>query len=180
MCRLLTAPTCSLALVLLAINTATWVHAHSSLLHPFPRNSIDRTLAPWNDTHWGPGLLPGKNATSCLHPAHDGTCWGCTCTNGTEPCAVAQTCVWFNQGCSIGCAHCDGLEANPNYRDRCGSGMNATNNDPYYRTMNRNVTALSKEDVYRWNPWRAPGAAPVFDVCGMAGGSPKWVATQLS
>ena len=58
--------------------------------------------------------------------------------------------------------------------------MNATNNDPYYRTMNRNVTALSKDDVYRWNPWRAPGAAPVYDACGMAGGSPTWVYTQLS
>ena len=28
----------------------------------------------------------------------------------------------------------------------------------------------SKEDVYRYNPWRAPGYAPVVDPCGMAGG----------
>ena len=28
-------------------------------------------------------------------------------------------------------------------------------------------------DLYRYNPWRAPGAAPVLDSCGMAGGGPK-------
>ena len=27
-------------------------------------------------------------------------------------------------------------------------------------------------DYYYYNPWRAPGSAPVFDSCGMAGGSP--------
>jgi hypothetical protein len=26
-------------------------------------------------------------------------------------------------------------------------------------------------DTYRFNPWRSPGAAPVNDVCGMAGGT---------
>lgn len=63
---------------------------------------------------------------------------------------------------------------------RCGSGKNATNNDPRYRTYNRNVTALSPDDVFRWNPWRSPGSAPVYDPCGMAGGGPTWVSTQLS
>lgn len=58
--------------------------------------------------------------------------------------------------------------------------MKATNNDPYFRTYNRGVEAMSPEDIYQWNPWRAPGSAPVFDPCGMAGGSPAWTATQLS
>ena len=64
--------------------------------------------------------------------------------------------------------------ANPNGKDRCGSGMNATINDPKYRTLNRNITAFSDEDWTRWNPWRAPGSAPVYDACGMAGVMPVW------
>lgn len=49
--------------------------------------------------------------------------------------------------------------------------MKATINDPKYRTLNRNATAGSAEDWTRFNPWRAPGNAPVFDPCGRAGGS---------
>jgi hypothetical protein len=71
--------------------------------------------------------------------------------------------------------------------------MVATNNDPYFRTMDLDVKPLSKDDKYRWNPcatpvlppakaaiylpvlwrrfdahwlwyrWRAPGNAPVWD-----------------
>ena len=51
--------------------------------------------------------------------------------------------------------------------------MKATINDPKLRTYNRNVTAGSDADIYKHNPWRAPGFAPVFDSCGMAGGGPK-------
>ena len=72
--------------------------------------------------------------------------------------------------------------------------MKATLNDPKFRTLNRNVTAGSKDDWTRWNvrcshpqwmllihplpfvpwklqPWRAPGNAPVYDPCGRAGGA---------
>ena len=27
-------------------------------------------------------------------------------------------------------------------------------------------------EVFQFNPWRAPGTAPVADACGMAGGGP--------
>lgn len=50
--------------------------------------------------------------------------------------------------------------------------MNATINDPKYRTFNRNAPAGSAADIYKFNPWRAPGSAPVYDPCGMAGGGP--------
>lgn len=50
--------------------------------------------------------------------------------------------------------------------------MNATLNDPKLRTVNRDAVAGSKYDIYRWNPWRAPGFAPVADACGLAGGTP--------
>jgi hypothetical protein len=49
--------------------------------------------------------------------------------------------------------------------------MKATINDPKHRSINRNATAGSKEDWTKFNPWRAPGYAPVFDPCGRAGGS---------
>eukprot|EP00937_MAST-01D_sp_MAST-1D-sp2_P002610 g2610.t1 len=39
--------------------------------------------------------------------------------------------------------------------------------------MNRMSAALSINDTYAFNPWRAPGSAPVEDACGMAGGAPR-------
>merc|ERR1712039_443719 len=89
-------------------------------------------------------------------------------------CDSAQTCLWMSVGCTIGCKECDGGSqggANPNGQDRCGSGMKATINDPKFRTINRNVEAGSDDDWTKFNPWRAPGNAPVFDPCGRAGGS---------
>ena len=65
-----------------------------------------------------------------------------------------------------------GLGGNPNTHDRCHSGMNATICDPRLRTYNQDAACNTKEDLFRYNPWRAPGAAPVLDSCGMAGGGP--------
>jgi hypothetical protein len=48
----------------------------------------------------------------------------------------------------------------------------ATLNQPAYRSANRNATAGSAEDVWKYMPWRSPGVSPVADPCGMAGGSP--------
>ena len=95
-------------------------------------------------------------------------------------CDIGQTCLWMSVGCSIGCKECDGGQdgkgaTNPNSKDRCGSGMKPTNNDPMHRSFNRNCTGDcvgSALDSTKHNPWRAPGAAPVFDPCGRAGGGP--------
>ena len=57
-------------------------------------------------------------------------------------------------------------------KDRCDSGMKATVNDPLHRTINRDAVAFSVEDWTRFNPWRAPGSAPVYDACGRASGGP--------
>ena len=83
---------------------------------------------------------------------------------------MGQSCLWFSDGCSIGCKKCDGQGGNPNTRDRCNSGKNATICDPRLRTYNQDAPCNTDADVYRWNPWRAPGSAPVLDSCGMAGG----------
>lgn len=58
--------------------------------------------------------------------------------------------------------------------------MKPTNNDPNFRTFNRDVEAMSKEDLYQHNPWRSPGNAPVYGPCGMAGGGPTYQDTQLA
>eukprot|EP00037_Helgoeca_nana_P015134 m.141751 g.141751 ORF g.141751 m.141751 type:complete len:354 (-) comp22880_c0_seq1:29-1090(-) len=143
--------------------------AHVQMLMPMPRNTVDRNLPPWQGGKFG--------NNTCDRTAPTEECWGGDCQNGTEPCDVGQSFVWFNQGCSIGCAKCDSEEANPNTRDRCGSGMKPTNNDPRFRGINRGVVAMSKEDIYQWNPWRAPGNAPVYGACGAAGGGPLRAST---
>lgn len=40
-------------------------------------------------------------------------------------------------------------------------------------TMNIDAVEGSVNDSYRFNPWRAPGSAPVVDPCGQAGGKYK-------
>ena len=129
--------------------------AHSSLIRPKPRNAIDSELPEWKD-----GNAPYMWVK---HMGKDGT--PCACRNGTGVCASAQTCLWMSVGCSIGCKECDGGDkgpTNPNRHDRCGSGMKATNNDPATRTVNRAAEAGSAADWTKFNPWRAPGHAPVY------------------
>ena len=42
--------------------------------------------------------------------------------------------------------------------------------DPKLRTANTAAECGSKDDIYYFSPWRAPGSAPVIDACGVAGG----------
>ena len=98
--------------------------------------------------------------------------WGCDCKNGTSKCNVGQACFWFSQGTTIGCEHATGAPSNPNTKSFCNSTMKATVNDPTLRTYNRAAAAGTAADLYKHNPWRAPGSAPVFHPCGMAGGGP--------
>ena len=136
--------------------------AHMSLVVPISRNAADRAVPPFNtpegrwypyqencthpDPHWDPQVPSG-----CRPKGTDG--WGCNCWNGTDVCDVAQSCLWFSQGCTIGCPTCDGGPSNPNTRDRCGSGMKATVNAPHLRTYNRDAEAGSDADIYKHNPW---------------------------
>ena len=165
---------------MLIIFHAAVTMAHMSLVLPPSRNAVDRSLPSWAggkwwpydphcanpSPHWDPQIPSG-----CIPPETDG--WGCNCANGTEPCDVGQSCFWFSDGCSIGCKTCDGLGGNPNTRDRCKSGQKATLCDPRLRTYNMDAPCNTDADIYRYNPWRFPGNAPVLDSCGMAGGGPK-------
>ena len=42
-----------------------------------------------------------------------------------------------------------------------------------YWTMNMHAEDGAEDDSYQYNPWRAPGHAPVVDPCGQAGGKYK-------
>ena len=85
-----------LASALLAALTLR-VSGHGGLFIPTPRNSEDNAL---------PQFAGGKSPTTA-----------CTCTNGNgntkEGCdrglraaADGQNCLWWSQGCSIGCKEC--------------------------------------------------------------------------
>merc|ERR1712216_299079 len=160
--RVAMSPRSSLNVVALGLFFVALASAHSSLIKPKPRNAIDSELPEWH----------GGKAPYVWQP-HGNV--PCACRNGTDVCDSAQTCLWMSVGGTIGCKECDGGSkggANPNGKDRCGSGMKATINNPLHRTINRDAVAFSEDDWTRWNPWRAPGNAPVYDSCGRAGGGP--------
>ena len=125
---------------------------HGSVITPRSRNSVD--------------YLVGINT-----PKDWGADWECTniSSNG-QGCHNGQAAFYYSQGCFIGCKACDHLSGRRQI-DLCGSGKPRTI-DPKYRTLNRNATPDSDLDIYRHNPWAAPGTAPVADACGLAGGTP--------
>jgi hypothetical protein len=129
------------------------VVGHGAIITPRSRNSWDYTVGVNTPKDW-----PDNR--------------DCTNVTGTDPgdCRNGQAGFYYSQGCSIGCKECDHISGRVQ-KDICGSGMKATLPD-YARSLNLNATAGSPEDIYKHNPWRAPGAAPVADVCGLAGGTP--------
>ena len=56
--------------------------------------------------------------------------------------------------------------------DLCGLGKQQTLTDTKYWSVNKAAAPGSPEDIYKHNPWRAPGTAPIGDACGFAGGTP--------
>jgi len=76
----------------------------------------------------------------------------------------------YSQGCFIGCPTCD-TASGRRQTDLCGLGKKQTLTDVKYWSVNRDAVPFSEDDIYQHNPWRAPGAAPVSDACGLAGGS---------
>lgn len=54
----------------------------------------------------------------------------------------------------------------------CVKPYNATICDPKLRTVNTGAVCGADDDYYYYSPWRAPGSAPTFDSCGVAGGKP--------
>ena len=70
------------------------IDAHGSMIMPLARNSVDAETVGWSG-----GKHPN---TGSIEP------YNCACTNGTDICNNGQSCFWFSNGCTPGCATCDG------------------------------------------------------------------------
>jgi len=140
---------CSLTAALLLCGL-TSVAAHGAIVHPRSRNSVDYLVGVNVPKHW-------DKDRECVNIT------GAKCDNG-------QAAFYYSQGCFVGCPECDHLSGRRNM-DLCGGGAKPTL-DPRHRTVNLNATPGSELDIYKHNPWRAPGTAPVADACGLAGGTP--------
>ena len=82
-----------------------------------------------------------------------------------------QPCLWFSQGCGIGCPSCDNHTQHSMGAPLCAGQMAPTLPKRLW-TLNRNAKEDPAKDSFKFHPWRAPGFAPVVDVCGVAGGGP--------
>ena len=90
-----------------------------------------------------------------------------------DACNNGQAQYWYSQGCFIGCKECD-HKSGRRQIDLCKSGFVGQLPD-FAIAVNRNSSSEfrnSEYDIYRHNPWRAPGHAPIADACGLAGGTP--------
>jgi hypothetical protein len=132
---------------------------HGSMVMPPSRNSVDAELPAYRNK-WP--------ATGSIQP------YNCRCTNGTSECNTGQSCFWFSQGCSVGCASCDNNGTRIPGFDHCPEVPKTFPRLlPKYRTANQGAAPGTVADVFRFNPWSAPGKAPVLDPCGVAGGTPQ-------
>jgi len=163
------------------------VAGHASMMIPTPRNANDRVLKPWQG-----GASPNTPCTCANGPGgitgeKQGCDLGIKNTSGG-----GQPCLWWSQGCSIHCPFCVTVPpggiiptapitgAAP-HTDKAGfrtSYCKQTMEKPWTLpreawTMNTAAVEGAEDDSYRYNPWRAPGSAPVVDPCGQAGGKYK-------
>ena len=142
---------------LLLLCAAKRVSSHGAMVHPRSRNSVDAF-----DALAKKKPLPITFA-KCVNTS------GGDCTNG-------QSAFWYSQGCFIGCPECDHTSGR-RQTDLCKLGFVGQLPSEAI-AVNRafaNGTAVPRNsiyDIYRHNPWRAPGYAPVADSCGLAGGTP--------
>lgn len=131
---------------------------HGALVSPPSRNAVDRFLPAFLG-----GKVPhGSDSCNCGDNVNG-------CHAGVRESVGGQPCLWFSQGCSIDCPACTGIGSHSS-SSLCNLTMKPTL-PKFAWTMNINAVEGSVNDSYRFNPWRAPGHAPVNDACGMAGGT---------
>ena len=142
--------------------------ADLALTGPAALCRIDRFLPAFKD-----GQSPQTPCT-CLNAGHrdaHGDHGSLPCDQGTRADASGQPCLWWSQGCTIGCDTCTGVLKSPG---RYCNGTLQPTLPKWAWTMNvdgKDSADPKDKDTYRYFPWRAPGAAPVADPCGMAGGT---------
>jgi len=181
---------------LMAMSLFAGAYGHASLYSPVPRNSADRDLpqfaggkSPSEPCTCENGLGreggPWPNNKPCGQGGHHSVGGRCdqACDRGLRAFADGQSCLWWSQGCSIGCDKCAASEGGTapitgraphtdkiGFRTRyCNSTFKPTL-PKWAWTMNIHAVEGSVNDSYQFNPWRAPGFAPVVDACGQAGG----------
>ena len=156
---------------------------HASMMIPTSRNAMDRVLP-----EFAGGASPMTPCT-CANGLN-GTD-GRTCDMGMrKEGGGGQPCLWWSQGCSINCQWCatnmtDGVIPTAPvtgvapHADKAGFRVSYCNTTKGFDawtlpreawTMNIHAVEGADDDSYRFNPWRAPGSAPVVDPCGQAGG----------
>jgi len=152
---------------LLLVLLVAQVAGHGMLVSPPSRNAADRFLAEFQN-----GQSPQTPCT-CPNAGHRdqrGDHGSLPCDEGLRALAGGQPCLWWSQGCTIGCDKCTGdTQTQTGGKRLCNGTLEPTLPREAY-TMNMDIHA-SEVDVYRYHPWRAPGHAPVDDACGRAGGT---------
>lgn len=119
---------------------AATAQSHAALTIPMPRNNVQHE-EPNADNGYGGGCL-------------------------------GNSCQWWSAGCHIGCDACSLTHAGaqiPSYPidNGCDNPMEPTL-DHSLRTFNVYDESTYGDWSY-WNPWRAPGFAPLASSCGVAG-----------
>jgi len=95
--------------------------------------------------------------------------------------------MWFSQGCTIGCSHCNdtGIPVGSGFpldtattkpSPNIGNLMDACPNDHSKNKtptiMDKRLQTMNAQPGFNYlHPWRAPGSTPGFDPCGIAGGA---------
>jgi len=139
------------ALLTLALAAlAGTARGHGTVVSPRSRNSVDYLVGVNTPKDW-------PSNAGCANITGDG------CHNG-------QATFWYSQGCFIGCDECD-HKSGRRQIDLCGAQKVGTLAEEA-RSVNRASKFNSEDDIYKHNPWRAPGNAPTADACGLAGGTP--------
>ena len=96
---------------------APLVAGHGMLVSPSPRNAVDRTLPMFSNGSW-----PASQTDGCICADPKGGCPGYGA--GTAQWRYGgggQACLWFSQGCTIGCDACDGLTQHTFGKSLCNS-----------------------------------------------------------
>ena len=129
----------SVAVTLLA-HWTTPSEGHGAIISPPARNAVDRFLPEFQN-----GKAP-KTSCNC-GDMHNG------CEEGIRAGGGGQPCLWFSQGCTIGCSTCTGIGSHSS-TSLCNDTTVTATLPKYAWTMNRDAVEGSVNDSYRFNPWR--------------------------
>lgn len=111
---------------------------------------------------------PPSRASTAGGLVNAGQCYGDAVVGGEA--FNNGTCLWFNDGCRIGCTYCSAVGWTPQgLMPGCvaewGQPMKPTLPEKY-----RSYADFGPDPSLYSNPWMAPGYAPVDSPCGVAGG----------